>query len=336
MTNLIEVEDLVKIYPDGTRAVDGVSFEVPEGELFGFLGPNGAGKTTIIRVLVTLLPKTSGEAIVGGRDVAREPEAVRRMIGYAAQFIGVDDDLTGRENLILQGRMHAVPATEATRRADELLEVFALTDAAHKRAVTYSGGMRRRLDLAQALVHRPALLFLDEPTTGLDPQNRNALWRHLEELHAQGTTIFLTTQYLEEADRLCERVAIIDQGEIAVVGSPGELKGSIGGDLVTITLPDDSDAADVERLIGILSGFSGAGEPTRFDHSVALPVKEAGAALSDLVRRLDGSGLTIAKLSIASPTLDEVFLRYTGEKLRVEDSGRTSSFNPMMGGRRRR
>jgi daunorubicin resistance ABC transporter ATP-binding subunit len=335
MAQLIEVEDLVKVYPDGTRAVDGVSFDVPEGELFGFLGPNGAGKTTIIRILVTLLPRTSGTARIGGFDVGAQAEQVRRMIGYAAQFIGVDDDLSARENLVLQARLHGVAPAEAARRADELLEVFSLTEVANKRAGSFSGGMRRRLDLAQALVHRPPLVFLDEPTTGLDPQNRNALWRHLTDLNRAGTTIFLTTQYLEEADHLCARVAIIDHGRIAVVGSPEELKRSIGGDVVTVTLAPDAAEDDVARLLSTLAALDGAGEPTRFDHSVALPLKDAGGVLSDLVRKLDDSGLTIAKLSVASPSLDEVFLRYTGEVLRVEETGRNRSANPMMGRRRR-
>src|SRR5918996_398206 len=240
MSDLIEVENLVKVYPDGTKAVDDVSFHVSAGEIYGFLGPNGAGKTTIIRILVTLLPKTSGSARVDGVEVDDDPEAVRKMIGYAAQFIGVDDDLTGRENLILQGRLHGMGRLDSQRRADELLEVFSLREAADKRVGAFSGGMRRRLDLAQALVHRPALLFLDEPTTGLDPQTRNALWRYLQELNEEGTTIFLTTQYMEEADRMSHRLAIIDHGTVIVSDSPASLKQEIGGDVITLTLPDDA------------------------------------------------------------------------------------------------
>src|ERR687892_749005 len=216
MSDLIEVEDLVKVYPDGTKAVDEVSFDVSTGEIFGFLGPNGAGKTTIIRILVTLLPKTSGSARIDGVEVDDDPEAVRKMIGYAAQFIGVDDDLTGRENLILQGRLHGMGRLDSQRRAGELLEVFSLREAADKRVGAFSGGMRRRLDLAQALVHRPALLFLDE------------------------TTIFLTTQYMEEADRMSHRLAIIDHGTVIVSDSPASLKQEIGGDVITLTLPDDA------------------------------------------------------------------------------------------------
>jgi daunorubicin resistance ABC transporter ATP-binding subunit len=337
LPQLIEVENLVKVYPDGTRAVDDVSFEVRAGEIFGFLGPNGAGKTTTIRILVTLLPRTSGSARVAGLEVDREPEAIRRMIGYAGQFIGIDVDLTGRENLVLQGRLHAMSTSIATRRADELLELFGLTDARDRRAAAYSGGMRRRLDLAQALVHRPLLLFLDEPTTGLDPQTRNALWRHLEELRSGGSTIFLTTQYMEEADRLCSRLAIIDHGRIVVSGSPSELKATVGGDVVTLALPDEADGALVDRARNALAGLPGASAPTAFDHSVAVSVTDAGQSLSELVRRLDQQGVPIAKLTFTTPTLDEVFLKYTGERMRVEEAttAHSSMFATMRGARRR-
>ncbi len=335
MSALIQVSDLVKVYPDGTRAVDDVSFEVHEGEIFGFLGPNGAGKTTIIRILVTLLPKTSGSASVGGHDVVGDAEAVRRMIGYAGQFIGIDIDLTARENLVLQGRLHAMTPQAAGRRAGELLELMALADVGDKRAGAFSGGMRRRLDLAQALVHEPELVFLDEPTTGLDPQTRLALWKHLEELNRAGTTIFLTSQYLEEADRLASRLAIIDRGRIVADGTPSELKAEVGGDVVTVTLPEGTDADALRRAAETLSAFPGAGEPTVFDHSVALPVKDAGRSLSDLVRRMDEAGIEIAKLSFSTPTLDEVFLTHTGERMRVEDSTSRPQSSLSMAARRR-
>jgi len=242
------------------------------------------------------------------------------MIGYAGQFIGIDVDLTARENLILQGRLHGMSKQDVRRRADEVLEIMALAEVADKRAGALSGGMRRRLDLAQALVHRPPLVFLDEPTTGLDVQTRTALWRHLEELNRNGTTIFLTTQYLEEADRLCGRLAIIDHGRIAVSGSPDALKEEVGGDVVTVTLPEDANHDAVERAVRALTAFPGAGAPTTFDRSVALPVKDAGGSLSDLVRHLDDAGIEIAKLSFTTPTLDEVFLRHTGERMRVEET----------------
>ncbi len=266
LRQLIEVENLVKVYPDGTRAVDDVSFEVRAGEIFGFLGPNGAGKTTTIRILVTLLPRTSGSAMVGGHEVERDPEAIRKMIGYAGQFIGIDVDLTGRENLILQGRLHGMSAAEAARRAD----------------------------------------------------------------------VFLTTQYMEEADRLCTRLAIIDHGKIVVSGSPTQLKATVGGDVVTVALPEDADGGLVERAKRALAGFPGAGEPTSFDHSVAVPVTDAGQSLSALVRRLDEDSVPIAKLTFTTPTLNEVFLRYTGERMRVEDAttAHSSMFASMRGGRR--
>ncbi|HEX6261637.1 MAG TPA: ATP-binding cassette domain-containing protein [Actinomycetota bacterium] len=324
MTKLIEVESLTKVYPDGTRAVDDVSFHVEEGEMFGFLGPNGAGKTTTIRILVTLLPKTAGSARVGGIEVSEDPDTVRRSIGYAAQFIGVDDDLTAHENLVLQARLHGIGKAEARRRAEELLEVFALSPVAGRRAATLSGGMRRRLDLAQALAHRPPLVFLDEPTTGLDPQTRNAMWRYLEELNRGGTTVFLTTQYLEEADRLCTRLAIIDHGRIVVEGSPAELKKQVGGDVVTLSL-EDHEPETVRRALEAVTAFPGAGEPRVFDHSISLPVKDAGEALSALVRRLDAAGIPVSRLSMSSPTLDEVFLRHTGERMRVEDPNTRAS-----------
>jgi len=336
MAKRIEVEGLTKVYPDGTRAVDDVSFHVDEGEMFGFLGPNGAGKTTTIRILVTLLPTTSGSARVAGVEVTEDPDTVRRSIGYAAQFIGIDDDLTGHENLVLQARLHGMGKAEARERADELLEVFALTPVAGKRAAGFSGGMRRRLDLAQSLVHRPPLLFLDEPTTGLDPQTRNAMWRYLEDLNRGGTTVFLTTQYLEEADRLCSRLAIIDHGRIVVEGSPAGLKKEVGGDVVTLSLPEDADRDTLRRAVEAVTAFPGAGEPTVFDHSISLPVKDAGEALSSLVRTLDAAGVPVARLSMSSPSLDEVFIRHTGERMRVEDANARapSPMSRVMRGRR--
>jgi ABC-2 type transport system ATP-binding protein len=335
VNQLIEVQGLEKVYPDGTRAVDRIDFEVRPGEIFGFLGPNGAGKTTTIRILVTLLPKTAGRALVGGHEVDTEPEAIRRMIGYAGQFIGIDVDLTGRENLVLQGRLHGMTAQAAAVRAGDLLEMFGLTEAADKRAGAYSGGMRRRLDLVQALVHEPPLVFLDEPTTGLDPQTRNALWRHLQELKASGVTVFLTTQYMEEADRLCDRLAIIDHGRIVVEGIPADLKAEVGGEVVTLSLPEDADGPLLERAREALAAFPGAGDITTFDHSLAVPVPDAGRSLSELVRWLDERGVPIAKLSFTTPTLDEVFLRYTGERMRVDETDRAESSMASFGMRRR-
>ncbi len=321
---LVSVSDLVKVYAGGVRALDGVSFEVEAGETFGFLGPNGAGKTTAIRILVTLLKATSGTATIEGFDVAADPHEIRKRVGYAAQFIGLDNDLTGRENLLLQARLHGVGRREAERRADELLEVIQLTAAAGRRAGTYSGGMRRRLDLGQALMHQPRLLFLDEPTTGLDPQNRRAMWDYLAELNADGVTAFLTTQYLEEADELCDRLAIVDQGAIVVEGTPAGLKAGLGGDVVSVTLPGDGPPELLARAQEVLAAVPGAGETKSYDHSVAVYLPDAGGRLAAIVRELDAAAVPVEKLELAHPSLDEVFLRYTGERLRVEEVRRPS------------
>ena len=316
---LLEVRDLVKVYQGGVRAVDGISFSVEEGEIFGFLGPNGAGKTTTIRVLVTLLEPTSGSALVDGIDVMAQPEQVRTRIGYAAQFIGVDDDLTAFENLVMQGRLHGLDRGRAEKRSKELLEVLQLVDVADRRAGTFSGGMRRRLDLGQALVHDPRVLFLDEPTTGLDPQTRRALWEYLRELHQRGVTILLTTQYLEEADALASRLAIIDQGVIAVEGTPAELKRDLGGEAITVTLAEDADSASIDAAAGVLERFADDGDAARFDHSIRVFTRDASSRLTEVVRALDGASVEVARLELSEPTLDDVFLRNTGNRMRVED-----------------
>ncbi len=321
---LVEVSDLVKVYSGGVRALDGISFEVQAGETFGFLGPNGAGKTTAIRILVTLLKPTAGRAAIDGIDVLADPHGVRQRVGYAAQFIGLDNDLTGRENLVLQARLHGVSRQEAERRAAELLEVIQLSEAAGRRAGTYSGGMRRRLDLAQALMHQPRLVFLDEPTTGLDPQNRRALWDYLAGLNESGVTIFLTTQYLEEADELCDRLAIIDQGAIVVAGTPAGLKAGLGGDVVSVTVPAGGPPDLLARTRELLAAVPGAGETKTFDHSVAVYVPDASGRLAAIVRELDAADIPVERLELAHPSLDEVFLRYTGERLRVEEVRRPS------------
>jgi daunorubicin resistance ABC transporter ATP-binding subunit len=323
---VVEVSDLVKVYPGGrksepVRAVDGVSFTVGEGEFFGFLGPNGAGKTTTIRVLSTLLRPTEGRALVDGHDVVAEPAHVRRLVGFAMQTVAVDIMGTGRENLELIGRLHRVPGPELRRRVDELLEVMGLTEVAAKLAGTYSGGMKRRLDLASALVHRPRVLFLDEPTEGLDPQSRTALWEELLRVRESGTTMFLTTHYMEEADRLCDRLAIIDHGRIAVEGSPAELKRGIGSDTVSLSLSGDSTnglVAAQDAVATLLDGFEPLTSLERTPVGVNLAVRDAHAAIPEVLRRLDGDGIRVAGLSMAEPTLDDVFLRYTGTRIRQE------------------
>jgi ABC-2 type transport system ATP-binding protein len=237
--DIITVKDLVEVYADGTKAVDGISFDVREGEFFGFLGPNGAGKSTTIKILTTLLRKTSGSATVAGYDIDKHAGAIRKLIGVENQETVVESDLTGRENLILQGHFQHLHGESLEQRVDELLKLVELTDVAGRRAGHYSGGMKKRLDLASALVHSPKVIFLDEPTTGLDPQSRAAIWEYLQRLNKdEGITIFLTTQYMEEADKLCRQLAIIDQGKIVSTGSPAELKSEVGADTIKLSLED--------------------------------------------------------------------------------------------------
>lgn len=322
----IRVRDLVKVYPGGTRAVDGIGFAVAEGEFFGFLGPNGAGKTTTIRVLATLLRPTSGTATVAGHDVVAEPAAVRRAVGFAMQTVAIDQLSTGRENLELIGRLHRVSARELRGRVDELLELMNLTTVAGRMAATYSGGMRRRLDLASALVHRPAVLFLDEPTEGLDPQSRSALWEELERINRAGTTMFLTTHYMEEADRLCDRIAIVDQGRIVVEGRPVDLKRAIGADVVALTVGEGGDHARLaqqqEQIERLLTGFEPVVRLERSPDGMTVYARDAAAAIPELVRRLDGDGVALAALTVAQPSLDDVFLRHTGRRIRSENADR--------------
>jgi len=333
----IEVEDLVKIYPGGKAAVAGMSFAVDRGEIFGFLGPNGSGKTTTVRILVTLLRKTRGATRVGGYDTEREPHQVRRVIGYAGQSVGIDDDLTASENLAMTGFVHGVPHDESWRRASDLLDAFSLTEVVGVRAGRLSGGLRRRLDLAQALVSRPAVLFLDEPTTGLDPQSRNALWAQLRDLSREGTTVFLTTQYLEEADRVCNRVAIIDQGRLVRVGTPGSLKEEVGGGSLKLTLQEETDRGQAARILDSLPGLAriepgGPGDP------LVIFVRDARTAVAPLIQLLDEEGIRVAALEQAQASLDDVFLRYTGERPRVEArvDGAVSSVFAAAHGRKRR
>ena len=323
MTAIIEVNDLVKVYKGGTRAVDGVSFTVGEGEFFGFLGPNGAGKTTTIRVLSTLLRPTSGSARVSGIDVLAHPGDVRKQVGFAMQTVAVDPLATGRENLELIGRLRRVPAGELQARIAELLVLMKLTESQKKVVGTYSGGMKRRLDLATALLHRPRVLFLDEPTEGLDPQSRNALWEELESVNRSGTTMFLTTHYMEEADRLCNRIAIVDEGKIVVEGTPAELKRAVGNDVVEIQLEADSpDELERQRsaIGGRLEGFTPVAEIKPSPSGIQLYVSNAAAAIPELVRRLDGDGIRIGALTMHQPSLDDVFLRYTGKTIREEQA----------------
>jgi len=306
----IVVDQLVKRYAGNITAVDGVSFTVEPGEIFGCLGPNGAGKSTTVQVLTTLLMPTSGRVLVAGHDVVREPVAVRWAIGVALQDVGLDPLLTAREILELQARLFRMSARAARRRADELVELVGLADAADRRIGTYSGGMRRRLDLALALVHNPRILFLDEPTTGLDPASRAEVWEEVRRLNAEGVTVFLTTQYLEEADRLAHRLAIIDHGKIVAEGTPAELKASIGGEAISVSF---ADRAQVARAREALADFAERIETT--GATLVVYRERAAAAVPDLVRLLDDAGLAPESIMVAQPTLDDVFLRATGSRL---------------------
>ena len=317
MQDIVTVEDLVVVYPDGTRAVDGISFSVKEGEFFGFLGPNGAGKSTTIKALTTLLHKTSGRVSVAGFDLDHSPKEIRRSIGVSSQETSLDVDLTGRENLRLQGRLQQLHGKVLDDRIDELLKLVQLEDVAKKPAGRYSGGMRKRLDLACSLIHEPKLLFLDEPTTGLDTQARAVIWEYLEGLNKkEGITIFLTTQYLEEADRLCRELSIIDHGKLIANGTPSNLKAAVGGETITLTLTDVSLKSKVKEILKTIQGVTNIEDA---DGGVIAYTKNAGQIIADVVTALDRSSIRPASLSISSPTLDDVFLRHTGRRIRSDE-----------------
>ena len=335
MNAIVEVDGLRKVFEPDIRAVDGISFRVDRGEVFGFLGPNGAGKSTTIKVLTTLLRPTSGGVRVDGHDVVREAAAVRRVIGYAAQEVGVDDDLTGRENLVLQCRLYHLPSGQIPDRVDELLKTVDLGEAADRPAGTYSGGMRKRLDLAMGLIHKPKLLFLDEPTTGLDPQNRRALWEYIKGLNDAGTTIFLTTQYMEEADRLADRLAIIDRGRIVAEGTPAALKAEIGADVVQIAFREDGGEA-AGRARSVLAQIPGITGVQDFEDGLSVYAQAGPALVPQIVRALDAAHAEVARLTLAGPSLDDVFLKHTGHTMRVEEVRRPSRMLMGRGRRRRR
>ncbi len=309
LDNGIEVEGLVRDFKGGVRAVDGIDLHVRSGEIYGFLGPNGAGKSTTVLMLTTLLPPTAGSARVAGLDVVRQGAEVRRAIGASLQESALDPFLTGSEHMRLQSALHGLGKAEREARGAQLLARVGLTEAADRKVGGYSGGMKRRLDLALALVHRPRLLFLDEPTTGLDVQSRTALWDEVRRLADDGVTVFLTTQYLEEADVLADRVGIIDHGKIVAEGTPAELKESIGRPSVE-AIPQDS--GELERVAAVLARF---GEETPSANGVAVRLPETSGGLAEVVRALDDDGIAIADLRLHAPTLDDVFLAKTGRSL---------------------
>jgi ABC-2 type transport system ATP-binding protein len=309
--NAITAEGLRKSY-GAVHALRGIDLAVPAGTILGLLGPNGAGKTTAVRILTTLLRADGGRASVAGHDVVREPDAVRAAIGLTGQYAAVDENLTGHENLEMVGRLLHVGRPAARARADELLAVFDLSAAGGRPVRTYSGGMRRRLDLAASLVGRPTVLFLDEPTTGLDPASRLGLWDVIESLVADGTTILLTTQYLEEADRLANRIAVIDDGLLIAEGTASELKDRLGADVVDVRIADTSRTSEALRLLRPLA----ATEPRAdlADGRISLPVDRGAGTLAEVVRTIDGAGLEVAELSLRRPSLDDVFLALTGRR----------------------
>ncbi|WP_371479784.1 ATP-binding cassette domain-containing protein [Kitasatospora sp. NBC_00315] len=316
MAPAIQAENLVKTFGD-VRALDGVSLDVPEGTVLGLLGPNGAGKTTTVRVLTTLLRPDSGRAVVAGVDVLKHPNKVRSLIGLSGQYAAVDEYLTGRENLQMVGELYQMSVRDAKARALELLEWFNLSEAADRTAKTYSGGMRRRLDLAAALVVRPPVMFLDEPTTGLDPRNRLALWEVIETLVEQGTTLLLTTQYLEEADRLAHDIAVVDHGKVIARGTADQLKAQIGGERVEVVVHDRTLVGQaLEALAPYAKGEPAVEKNTR---RITVPVSGGAKVLADVIRELDARSIEIDDIGLRRPTLDDVFLSLTGHATSAED-----------------
>jgi ABC-2 type transport system ATP-binding protein len=326
--SVIEARSLTKVFPGDVRAVDGIDFQVNAGEIFAFLGPNGAGKTTTIKMLNTLIQPTSGSATVAGFDVVKRPAEVRKRIGYAAQDVGVDEQATGRENLALYGHFYRLDGKTIKQRVKELFDLVGLTGYEDKMVSAYSGGMRKRLDLAMGMIHQPQVIFLDEPTTGLDPQTRAHLWDYINKLaKTMGVAIFLTTHYMEEADRLADRLAIIDLGKIMTIGTSDELKRSIGGDVVTLTpcVQKDEECKDfIRRTEAVLSGkpFVTSTKPT--DGELAVYVKDGESAIPSIMQVLGSQGIEVKSISMARPSLDDVFLKYTGRTIRAQEGERTT------------
>ncbi len=312
---VIETHGLRRTFKSGkglVEAVAGVDLLVQRGEIFGFLGPNGAGKTTTLRMLATLLPPTEGTARVAGVDLRTHPDQVRERIGYVGQAGGADREITGRRELVFQGRLYGMSAGEASRRAAELIEKLELDSCADRKVGTYSGGQKRRLDIGLGLVHEPQLLFLDEPTTGLDPQSRARVWDEVQRLHERGITVFLTTHYLDEADALCDRIAIIDYGKIVAEGTPEELKRAVAGDVVTLSVGGDKQQAALELLK--VQDF--VREASSEEGMVRLYVDRGEVAMPAILRLLDSSGMQLRTMELHRPSLDDVFLRKTGRSLR--------------------
>jgi daunorubicin resistance ABC transporter ATP-binding subunit len=328
MNNAIEAENLEKTFGGTVRALDGVSFSVEQGTVFGLLGPNGAGKTTAVRVLTTIVKPDGGSGRVLGHDVVADAGRVRSLIGLAGQYAAVDENLTGRENIFMVGRLNHLARDVCAGRATELLDRFGLTDAGDRPLKTYSGGMRRRLDLAAALVARPTVLFLDEPTTGLDLRSRNDLWEMIEGLVDGGTTVLLTTQYLEEADRLAQRIAVVDHGRVIAEGTPAQLKADLGATFLDIGLPDPATAVRAAEIVATV----GTKPPTVEGSSIELPVDDGPSAAMEALRMLDAQALSPTTFVLREPSLDDVFLALTGKRT---DTGQDDPDAPPDDGGRR-
>jgi ABC-2 type transport system ATP-binding protein len=314
MEAVIETRGLRRVFKSRKRAVEavaGVDLTVRPGEIFGFLGPNGAGKTTTLRMLATLLPPSGGTATVAGCDLLTQPDRIRERIGYVGQAGGADREITGRRELVFQGRLYGMSLAAAGKRAAELITMLELEACADRVGSTYSGGQKRRLDIGLGLVHDPQLLFLDEPTTGLDPQSRARVWDEVRRMHDRGTTVFLTTHYLDEADALCDRIAIIDYGKIVAEGTPDELKRAVAGDVVTLSV-----AGDQQQALDLIKDQEFVREAKLDEGSVLLYVDRGELAMPAILRLLDGAGLTLVTIGLHRPSLDDVFLRQTGRSLR--------------------
>jgi ABC-2 type transport system ATP-binding protein len=326
--SVIRTYSLTKIFSGNIKAVDGIDFDVNPGEIFGFLGPNGAGKTTTIKMLNTLILPTSGTATVAGFDIKKSSAEVRKHIGYVAQDVGVDEHATGRENLTLYGHFYRLDSKTIKQRVKEIFELVDLTGSENRMVSTYSGGMRKRLDLAMGIIHQPEVIFLDEPTTGLDPQTRAHIWDYIRNLvKTMGVTMFLTTQYMEEADRLADRIAIIDLGKIIATGTPDELKKSIGGDVVTLSPDVDRDEECqefVRRTESVLSGKPFVTRMKATDGELAVYVNDGGSAIPVITQLLASQGIKIKAVSMARPSLDDVFLKFTGRTIRAQQGTPTT------------
>jgi len=328
---VIKTEGLTKVFNKHLTAVDHVDFSVKHGEIFGFLGPNGAGKTTTINMLITILKPTEGKASVLGFDIAKQDNNVRSVIGLVPQEYTADEDLTGLENLFLCADLYGIPRDVAKERAADLLKLVELTDFKGKRVQTYSGGMRRRLELACGLINRPKVLFLDEPTLGLDVQTRTATWEYIRKLKKEfGMTLFMTTHYLEEADALCDRVAIIDHGKIVVVGSPDELKHSLGGDLITLAIKENEDVSELIQKVEHVK------EVKKEDGTYRIKAEFGEIAAPFIIEALRKKGYTVTRLALTEPTLNEVYLEYTGKSMRDAEESREAAFSRRITMRRAR